>query len=1049
MRTSPPSGDVVTDLARLTDEDIMALAGRATWGRGLTLQRSGKVEDVRVEGALVTARVRDQGLANKCVLTWSAGSLAATCACRGPSPCRHAIALTLTLRERARNAESAENTWRGTVMAIIGASRARGAPLALLVDAHDPSQPIWLTPLRPGSQGEWTTKRAGWTDLVATQWESVTDGVNPTHLAALREIYATAQRSGDALTPGQVSLEALGERAWPALLRLRRLGVRLLASLVPDTPFLLESASAEIALDLAEGEGAVTLTPRPLLAGEVPPVARIAARAGLLLLDGGTRAARLDDVADLAPLLSVGTLHVPAPEWAEFRSVHLPELQRRYRVISGDGSIDLDASGAARLVATVRLDGASSFAVRWWVEHDLAGRTSRIPLDHVTGDEAVADLRDRVEGRARALRLPADLWVSGPTGVRLPAWRAGEYLAGVVERLEDPGLVWDVSDDVRAVEVSGEGMSIDLSLRPREHTDWFDLDVHVRVGDVEIPLAGVLRALARGEEHLLVEGVWVRLDGERLEHLRELLDQARALDPSDGEGYRLGRWHLALWDEMSDLADTSDAPARWRGTLRALEERGSDLPVAGLPVGARVILRGYQEEGRRWLVALMASGLGGVLADDMGLGKTVQVLSALVSLPPEERAAPVLVVAPTSVVGTWVDEAQRWFPQLRVRAIIATTGKRGTPLAEEIDGADLVVTSYAIARLDAEEWALPSFSGLVIDEAQSVKNPRTASHAALRGIDASWRVVVTGTPIENSIVDLWAIHRLATPGLLPGWRPFNERIRRPIEDEGDGEVLARVRRLVAPFILRRTKEDVAPDLPDRVEQVVPVQLSEAHQRLYDRHLARERGRILGLLEDAERHRVEVLSSITRLRLLALDPALVDEEAQEVGSAKIDVLRSLLEEIVPRGHRVLVFSQFTSFLARIRAALEADGLEVLQLDGSTRDRRGVIGRFRSGEVPVFLVSLKAGGTGLTLTEADYVVLMDPWWNPSVEAQAVDRAHRIGQTRKVHVYRLVARGTVEEKVLDLQARKRALASSVLDGVGGAGRIDLADIRALIEG
>ena len=377
-----------------------------------------------------------------------------------------------------------------------------------------------------------------------------------------------------------------------------------------------------------------------------------------------------------------------------------------------------------------------------------------------------------------------------------------------------------------------------------------------------------------------------------------------------------------------------------------------------------------------------------------------------------------------------------------------TASRRGTTIQEEAEASDIVVTSYTLVRLEADQWREAALSGVVIDEAQAVKNPRTATYRALRDMNAPWRLAVSGTPIENSLGDLWSLLSLTCPGLLPPWDAFTQKVRRPIEG-GDPDMLARLTSYVAPFILRRTKEEVATDLPDKIVDVVRVDLGKEHRRIYDQYLARERARILDLLAEPDANRMSVLASITRLRQLALDPALVGrEEYAHVGSAKVEYVADRLDEIVPLGHRALIFSQFTSFLARIRVVLERRGVSVVQLDGSTRNREEVVERFRSGEAQVFLISLKAGGSGLTLTEADYVYVMDPWWNPAAEEQAIDRAHRIGQTKKVNVYRLVATDTIEAKVVELQDRKRRLISSVMNGTGTGASLSVADLRGLLD-
>ena len=337
----------------------------------------------------------------------------------------------------------------------------------------------------------------------------------------------------------------------------------------------------------------------------------------------------------------------------------------------------------------------------------------------------------------------------------------------------------------------------------------------------------------------------------------------------------------------------------------------------------------------------------------------------------------------------------------------------------------------------------------MLDEAQQVKNHQGKTYAAARAVDADFRLAVTGTPFENRLMELWSLLSITAPGLYPVPRRFRDMVVGPVEKDGDQAALDRFRRRIRPFLLRRTKELVAADLPPKQEQVLEVDLEPRHRKIYDTHLAKERQKILGLVEDFDRNRVAIFSALTKLRQLALDPALVDPDHDHVGSAKVSLLAEQLAEVTAEGHQALVFSTFTSFLARVRERLDADGIPTVQLDGSTRDREAVIEAFRRAEAPVFLISLKAGGVGLTLTEADYVYVLDPWWNPAAEAQAVDRAHRIGQDKHVHVYRLVATDTIEEKVMALKARKAELFARVIDGGGASAHgISADDIRGLFE-
>ena len=590
----------------------------------------------------------------------------------------------------------------------------------------------------------------------------------------------------------------------------------------------------------------------------------------------------------------------------------------------------------------------------------------------------------------------------------------------------------------------------------RGATDWFDLGIDVTIDGESVPFAQLFTALAQGADHLvLASGTWFRLDRPELEELRRLIEEARGLsaagDLRDGT-LRLAPVHAGLWEELVALGVVREQSQAWErsaGALLALDP-GRRLEAADVPAGVRATLRPYQVEGFAWLALLWDARLGGVLADDMGLGKTLQMLS----LAERARAAgelddaPLLVVAPTSVVSTWASEAATFTPELRVATVTQTAAKRGASLAEVAGGAHVVVTSYTLLRLEADDYAARGWSGLVLDEAQFVKNRASKVYQSVRRVPAPVRFVISGTPLENNLMDLWSLLSIAAPGLFADPVAFTQDYRKPIEG-GDTAQLARLQRRIRPLMLRRTKETVAADLPPKQEQVVSVTLSPAHRRLYDTRLHRERATILKLIDDLDRNRMTILRSLTVLRQLSLAPALVDPDHASTRSSKIDVLLEMVEDIVAGGHRALVFSQFTGFLRLVRDRLDAAGIGYAYLDGRTRDRQKRIEAFRTGDDPLFLISLKAGGFGLTLTEADYVFVLDPWWNPAAEAQAVDRTHRIGQDKHVHVYRLVAADTIEEKVLALQERKRDLFRRVV-GEGGdlSAPLSADDIRGLLQ-
>jgi SNF2 family DNA or RNA helicase len=476
-----------------------------------------------------------------------------------------------------------------------------------------------------------------------------------------------------------------------------------------------------------------------------------------------------------------------------------------------------------------------------------------------------------------------------------------------------------------------------------------------------------------------------------------------------------------------------------------------------LPATLNATLRPYQRDGFAWLSFLRTHGLGGILADDMGLGKTIQTLTLIAQAAeaPGSGQLPFLVVAPASVVSNWAVEASRFTPDLTVVPVTMTEAKSGRPLAEVAAGANIVVTSYTLFRIDFAAYQAQEWAGLILDEAQFVKNHTSRAHRCARDLEAPFKLAITGTPLENNLTELWALFAIVAPGLFPSARRFAEDYVRPIGAPGDGRghgaaALARLRRRIRPLMMRRTKESVAPELPAKQEQVIAIELAPKHRKLYDTVLQRERQKLLGLIDDLDTNRFIVFRSLTLLRMLSLDASLVDaEQYSAVPSSKLDALFEQLEDVLAEGHRALIFSQFTSFLAKVADRLTAEGIEYTSLDGTTKRRASVIERFRTENIPVFLISLKAGGFGLNLTEADYVFLLDPWWNPAAEAQAVDRTHRIGQQRQVMVYRLVARGTIEEKVMALKEQKSRLFDAVLDeGAAFSSALTADDIRGLLE-
>lgn len=746
-------------------------------------------------------------------------------------------------------------------------------------------------------------------------------------------------------------------------------------------------------------------------------------------------------------------LAVPAAEEDAFLREAYPMLARRVPV-RAVGAVELPTmpTPQATLVVTHRPADRIDYAFEW--TYRGYGRFGFDPTADAVRDESA-------EQTAR--RDVMQVWESATGATFSPSGTfrdvdAAEFATHVVPALQSQGIAVVVIGRPKTYQELSGAPQITVSTVESTDADWFDLGVIVKIDGRSIPFAPLFTALSmRRTKLLLVDGSWFSLAHPALDALRELIDEATELAEWE-TGPRISRYQTDLWEEFEDLADEAVPATTWRATAEALRQ-ASGVPETPVPAGLQADLRPYQKAGFDWLAFLWAHRMGGILADDMGLGKTVQLLTLLLHARATGERRPFLVIAPTSVLSTWRDEAARFAPGLRVRVIENTRNRRDSSIAQAAEDADLVITSYTLARLEAEEYAATEWSMLILDEAQFVKNPATKQHRAVASIPADVTFAVTGTPMENTLGDLWALLKLTAPGLFASARKFRQDYIQPIEqgkvpeNEEGGEYrqrrLERLRRRIRPLMLRRTKELVAADLPEKQEQLLHVELSPAHRALYDTVLQRERQKVLGLLKDLDRNRFIVFRSLTMLRILSLAPGLVDETDAKIGSRKLDVLIERVIELHAEGHRALVFSQFTSFLQLAAARLEQAGIRYSYLDGSTRKRQDVIDGFRAGEQPVFLISLKSGGFGLTLTEADYVFLLDPWWNTAAEAQAVDRTHRIGQRNPVMVYRMISTGTIEEKVVALQQRKARLFAAMLDDEAlFAQSLTADDIRGLFE-
>lgn len=1056
--------------------------GEAVYQRALKAVEHNAISDVSwLSDDLVLARVSSGGIRSRVSIAVNTedSDVLATCVCPTQYDCEHALTLALYLRARVHERERTLS-WQERFDTVVLAThaQAQGEPMGLHVEYSPYQEEIWLTPLRRGVSRPWVKKRASWSELFSS-WASVTDGLNPQHLEVLQYAWNRATHGENYYRRLEIPLSVLGAHAFEWLSEAHRRGITFIRDMYRFEQVEIDTQRHRIALNEQVTTRGITVTAQRKSATDAAPQHPTASPEALIgdvaVYRGGEllRGLRAGEQHD--PLEELGKVSIPWKDTAHYLAYYAPGLRRQYDATeTSDFYHDHEALESAPLAAPPTLigrlgmaDGGRSIAVSWHVQYEVGQISSECAL-HTNAGETVIDAVDARVGTlyriaaAKALRtIPSwELWPASDDDItfkhwRFPAYRLREFVDLIESQSHTEGVYWDLSgidvETLSGVESMEEVGQIFASVQPTGDMDWFDLETKVLIRDIEVPLASLLLALAQGQPYMFVGGRWVDIDTPRMWKLKEALEAAAALGP-DKEHPRISRWQAHLWSGLDSIADQVSVAPQWSKKIAALPASG-ELPALPLVESGTVSLRHYQEDGHRWLTSLMQAELGGVLADDMGLGKTVQVLAAVASYIEARKDAgvdtpPIVVVAPTSVVPVWAGEAQRWYPHLRVRTLNETAKKRGRDLAEEAQDADIVVASYGIVRLDSAQFAPHTWGGCIIDEAHTVKNPRTAAFRTLRDMERPWTLALTGTPVENSVTDLWAIFRLACPGLLPGWERFKSQFVTPIERRGDTGKSAILRQGVAPFMLRRTKEAVATDLPEKTDSVLPVPMEGSFKRFYDALLTRERARILGLLDAGPTGRVEILASLTRLRQAALDPTLLDEAHRGGLSPKTQALVDVLTQIVPAGHQALVFSQFTSYLDRIEVALKEQGIDFVRLDGSTRRRQQVIEKFRDGQARVFLISLKAGGTGLTLTEADYVFMMDPWWNPKVEEQAIDRAHRIGQTKPVTIYRLVSAGTIEEKVLALQERKRAIADAlILADQAHAGRLTAEDIRALL--
>jgi non-specific serine/threonine protein kinase len=592
--------------------------------------------------------------------------------------------------------------------------------------------------------------------------------------------------------------------------------------------------------------------------------------------------------------------------------------------------------------------------------------------------------------------------------------------------------------------------SINAVVESREKETWFDLKIEIQYDGQGVPLEKIWQAWLEGKRYTqLKDGSYTSLPEAWLEKIAHKL-QALGLDPGEPPKTRVRQVEAPVLDSLLEEIPNAGTDSFWDALHFKIHNFKEIEPVQE-PAGLKAELRRYQRQGVAYLNFLNEYGFGGILADEMGLGKTVQTLAFLQYMLEKGHSDPNLIVVPTSVLPNWEREAAKFVPDMK-RLVIYGNKRQG--LFKKIAKSHLVITTYALLRRDLEELQKVEFNSVILDEAQNIKNPNTITAISVRRINARLRLCLSGTPIENNLFELWSLFEFLMPGFLGAQNAFQRGVVKPIKD-GDNDTLDFLRTRVKPFILRRTKAEVAKDLPPKIENVTYCGLEEEQAALYAVLAKRLKEQVLTTIDQKgmAKSQMSILDALLKLRQICCHPRLLKIDLPgahtNVPSGKFDAFKNMVADIVEEGHKVLVFSQFVQMLQIIRNWLNMENIPYTYLDGASKDRFAQVDRFNnSPEIPIFLISLKAGGTGLNLTSADYVIHYDPWWNPAVESQATDRTHRIGQTKQVFSYKLICQNTVEEKILQLQERKKGIADSIIPNIDPVRSLTRDDLEKLFE-
>lgn len=1037
-----------------------------TMERGKAYYQAGRAELLEFDGQTATCRVHGQHGTYTVIVTASSKERV-NCSCNCPQAaqtrtCKHMVASMYTVRDFVKN--NAEKNWQYRLALALEKTPRRAKTkkevensvvlLGLATDKlHDGTYSARLYPFRvtashwPGvksiAEANDNAESATYLDLNRTWVRHVETPTKPLPYGSVANLTPEGLHIFNLLmsSSGYYGFGGIAQ-FFQYLPLLESLDIPLF--LVKDRTFKerlrVQSEPATIEAALASDGQGYTLQAGARVDGKIYSMARdslkiLQAEAPAWALAGQTIVPI--ENTDALEMLKYFPLSIPAEDERRFRETYFQAIAERMPIVGDIVSwIEVDADPIPRLYLAKDEASPLKASLRFsYGDYEVAANPKAQPVStfDIPGTWGAVRIQRRLEQELAFYELLTDplygLKRAGASEPGLFEIRARihpyDFLLHCIPALTEAGFEIFGEKELGKINRSKPILRLNIS----SGIDWFDVDATVQYGDQEVPLLEIRKAIKKGEKFVkLADGSVGQIPETWLERYKHLFEMAEETDA----GLRVNDVQLSLLDEL--LADAEQANVVPEFHQKRERLRGfTDIARQPIPAQFTGELRPYQQSGLDWLHFLREYGFGGILADDMGLGKTIQVLAFLQSLREQGKgAAASLLVVPKSLLTNWQREAARFTPGLRILEFMGNTRQKDIATFKDYD---ILLTTYGTMLRDIEFLREYRFHYAILDESQAVKNPLSQSSKAARLLNAEHRLCMTGTPVENNTFELWSQFAFTNPGLLGHLEYFKREFATPIESREAPGTAQLLKRMVYPFILRRTKQQVAPELPARTERIIFTDLEPAQRKLYNHTRDHYRGLLMGLLEEGEVNdvRMKILEGLLRLRQICIHPALV-ESTYRGEAAKFEILLETLETLQSEGHKALVFSQFVQTLHLLETEMQKRGLSYTYLDGQTRNRQERVDLFQNDAgISFFLISLKAGGVGLNLTAADYVIHLDPWWNPAVEMQAADRAHRIGQDKPVFIYKFIARDTVEEKILQLQERKKELVEQLISAEG----------------